>query len=137
MLVITPTSGSLIAASSAIWPKPRMPISSTITCVPSGAARIASGSPISVFQFCGFDATARCGATSAVIRSLVDVLPTEPVTAITWAARQRRHRRVRHEHGAGVRGDGRARPLRGDDDAPGACVQHVGREGAAVDVLTW
>ena len=61
-----------------------MPISSTITCVPSGAERIASGSPISVLKFLGFDATARCGAISAVIRSFVEVLPTEPVTAITW-----------------------------------------------------
>ena len=48
MLVITPTSGSAIAASSRIWPKPRIAISSTSTSVPHGAARISSGSPISV-----------------------------------------------------------------------------------------
>ena len=94
MFVITPTSGSAIAASSAICPNPRMPISSTITCVPSGAPRIASGRPISVLKFFGFDATARCGAISAVIRSLVEVLPTEPVTAITCAARSRRQARA-------------------------------------------
>ena len=47
---ITPTSGSAIAASSAIWPAPRIAISSTSTSVPAGALRISSGSPISVLK---------------------------------------------------------------------------------------
>ena len=41
-------SGSQIAASSRIWPKPRIASSSTSTSVPNGAERISSGSPISV-----------------------------------------------------------------------------------------
>ena len=47
-LMITPTSGSAIAQSSAIWPGPRMPISRTSAWVSSGAESIASGIPISV-----------------------------------------------------------------------------------------
>ena len=59
MLVITPTSGSAIRASSSICPNPRMPISSTSTSVPSGAASTASGSPISVLKLAGLAATRR------------------------------------------------------------------------------
>ena len=58
MFVITPTSGSAIAASSAICPNPRIAISSTSTSVPAGAASTASGSPISVLKFAGLAATA-------------------------------------------------------------------------------
>ena len=83
-----------MAASSAICPNPRIAISSTSTWVPSGAERMASGSPISVFQFCGLDATIRCGEISAVVRSLVEVFPTEPVIPITCAARSRRQARA-------------------------------------------
>ena len=83
MLVMTPTSGSQIAVSSAIWPNPRIASSSTSTSVPAGAESTSSGSPISVLKFSRDAATVRCGAIIAVIRSLVDVLPTEPVTAIT------------------------------------------------------
>ena len=52
-LVITATSGSAIAHSSAICPGPRIPISSTSTSVSSGAERAASGRPISVLKFSG------------------------------------------------------------------------------------
>src|SRR4051812_4791618 len=88
--VITPTSGSAIRASSSICPNPRMPISSTSTSVPSGAASTASGRPISVLKFAGFATTRRCGASSAAISCFVDVLPTEPVTPITSASSSRR-----------------------------------------------
>ncbi len=47
-LVMTPISGSAISHSSAIWPTPRIAISSTRTSVPGGAPRIVSGRPISV-----------------------------------------------------------------------------------------
>ena len=93
-LVITPTSGSQIAVSSAIWPKPRIASSSTSTSVPDGAASTSSGSPISVLKFSREAATLRCGAIIAAIRSLVEVLPTEPVTAITCAARSCRQARA-------------------------------------------
>ena len=92
--VITPTSGSQIAVSSAIWPKPRIASSSTSTSVPGGAASSSSGSPISVLKFARLAATVRWGAISAAIRSFVDVLPTEPVTAITCAASSRRQARA-------------------------------------------
>ena len=49
--MITPTSGSAIAASSAIWPGAAHAISSTSTSVPAGAPRTVSGSPISVLRF--------------------------------------------------------------------------------------
>ena len=127
--MITPTSGSQIAASSAIWPAPRIASSSTSTSVPNGAARISSGSPISVLKFARDAATLRCGAIIAAIRSLVEVLPTEPVTAITKRGevlppgpRQRAERRQRQ-----VGGDDRALelareqlvdPLRLDDARP-------------------
>jgi hypothetical protein len=83
MFVITPASGSQIAVSSAIWPAPRIASSSTSTSVPGGAASTSSGRPISVLKFARLAATVRWGAISAAIRSFVDVLPTEPVTAIT------------------------------------------------------
>ena len=94
MFVITPTSGSQIAVSSAIWPGPRIASSSTSTSVPNGAASTSSGSPISVLKFSREAATLRCGAIIAAIRSLVEVLPTEPVTAITNAARSCRQARA-------------------------------------------
>ncbi len=59
MLVITPTSGSQIAVSSAIWPNPRIASSSTSTSVPCGAASTSSGSPISVLKFSREAATVR------------------------------------------------------------------------------
>ena len=94
MFVITPTSGSQIAASSAIWPAPRIASSSTSTSVPNGAARISSGIPISVLKFAREAAILRCGVIIAAIRSLVVVFPTDPVTAITKAARSFRHARA-------------------------------------------
>ena len=90
MLTITATSGSAISASSAIWPAPRMPISSTRTSVPAGALRISSGIPISVLKFAR-EATVRLwGARTARSRSFVDVLPVEPVTPMTCAPSSRR-----------------------------------------------
>ena len=81
MFVITPTSGSQIAVSSAICPKPRIASSSTSTSVPAGAASSSSGSPISVLKFArGWRPRAGAGRSARAIRSFVDVLPTEPVT---------------------------------------------------------
>ena len=83
--VMSPTSGSAIATSSAICPAPRIAISSTRTSVPSGAPRIVSGSPISVLRFCGGRRHPPAGATIAASRSFVEVLPVEPVTPMTLA----------------------------------------------------
>ncbi len=90
-MTITATSGSEIAASSAIWPAPRIACSSTSTSVPSGAARISSGTPISVLKFARLATTRLAGASSETRMSLVVVLPVEPVTAITCAPSSRRH----------------------------------------------
>ena len=81
MFVITPTSGSQIAASSAIWPNPRIAISSTSTSVPARRGEDLQRQPdLGVEVRAGWPRRARCGAISAAISSLVDVLPTEPVT---------------------------------------------------------
>ena len=144
--VITPTSGSQIAVSSAIWPKPRIASSSTITSVPGGAASSSSGSPISVLKFARLAATVRWGAISAAIRSFVEVFPTEPVTAITCAARSRRQARASAPSEAtgcsaastapaSVARGRVARPAGRGDHAPGAGAQGVGGEAPAVDAL--
>src|SRR4051794_19039028 len=90
-------------ASSAICPAPRIAISSTSTSVSAGALRIVSGSPISVFQFCGVATVRRCGRSIPESRALVDVLPVEPVMPITSAPSSRRHavaRRWRADSGS-------------------------------------
>ena len=75
--MITATSGAAIAQSSAIWPGPRIPISRTSTSVPSGAARTASGRPISVLKFSGLAWT--WAGRIARQTSLTEVFPVEPV----------------------------------------------------------
>ena len=92
MLTMMPMSGSAICASSAIWPRPRIAISRTSTSVPLGALRISSGRPISVLKFARLATVRRCGVRIALRRSLVDVLPVEPVTPMTWGLMCRRHR---------------------------------------------
>src|SRR3954452_11567072 len=91
MLTITPTSGSAIAASSAICPAPRIAISRTRTSVPGGAPSTVSGRPISVFRFWAVATTRRCGASMPASRSFVDVFPVDPVTPMTCARSARRH----------------------------------------------
>src|SRR4051794_23976157 len=90
-LTITPTSGSAIAASSAICPAPRIAISTTSTSVPGGAPSMVSGRPISVFRFWAVATTRRCGASIPASRSFVEVLPVDPVTPMTRARSARRH----------------------------------------------
>ena len=87
MLTITPTSGSATVASSAIWPAPRIAISSTSTSVSSGAPRISSGRPISVLKFWREATVRRCEVSVASSKSLVVVFPVEPVTPMTFADR--------------------------------------------------
>ena len=139
MLVMTPTSGSLMAARSAIWPKPRMAASRTSTSVPGGAARISSGMPMSVLKFAREATTRRWGASSAAISSLVEVLPTEPVTAITRAPSSRRHARPRRPSAASGSSaastappDSSAAQARRDEHAPRTRLQRPARELAAV-----
>ena len=140
MLVITPTSGSAIRASSSICPNPRIPISSTSTSVPSGAASTASGSPISVLKFAGLAATRRCGAISAAISCLVEVFPTDPVTPMTAASNARRQavasRCSARQRIVGVQDHAAGHVMLGPDQhAPRARLQRRRGEPAAVDVL--
>src|SRR3954452_5068493 len=120
MLTITTTSGSAIAASSAIWPAPRIAISRTSTSVPGGAPRTVRGSPISVFRFCGVATTRRCGASIPASRSFVDVLPVEPVMPITRARSARRHAVARRPSAASGSSEPGTTPD-DDDPAPSAC----------------
>ncbi len=50
MLVMTPTSGSAMRASSRIWPSPRIAISTTTTSVVSSSSSSVSGTPISLLR---------------------------------------------------------------------------------------
>ncbi len=96
-LTITPTSGSAIAVSWAIWPGPRIAISRTIASLSAAAPRSARGRPISVLRFSGVADTLSCPASSEARMSFVEVFPVEPVTAITDAPRapsSRRHSRA-------------------------------------------
>ena len=88
---ITPTSGSAMAVSSAIWPGPRIPISSTSASVPAGASSTVSGSPISVLRFSRLATVRSRWASIAARMSLVDVFPTEPVIPTTGQPSARRH----------------------------------------------
>ncbi len=80
------TSGGARAASSVIWPAPRMPISTTATWQPSASPIRNIGTPNSVLRLPGVPSTATPAARSMATRmSLVVVLPVAPVTPTTRA----------------------------------------------------
>ena len=84
--VMQATSGGASAASSAIWPVPRIPISTTATSVPSGSPISDIGTPISVLRLPGVPSAATPAARSIATRmSLVVVLPVAPVIPTTRA----------------------------------------------------
>ena len=144
-LVIAATSGSAISQSSAIWPRPRIAISSTSISVSGGAARIVSGSPISVLKFSGL-AWTRPGRSAAAM-SLTDVLPVEPVIPTTGQPSSRRQARASRCSASQRVGGGedpaaaaaRPRSVGGaigvDDHPPGAGGERRRRELAAVGAL--
>ena len=75
-----------MAHSAATWPTPREPISRTRKRVCSVACSTVSGRPTSVLNDpAGATVGPRCSSRAA-IRSLVEVLPEEPVTATTRAS---------------------------------------------------
>ena len=141
--VITPTSGSAIRASSSICPKPRMPISSTSTSVPSGAASTASGSPISVLKFAGFASHAAVRrdqrGDQLLGRRLADRAGDADHGGAQLAPPGAREPLQRGQRVAGGRAPrrrtGRVGVLGRDEHAPGAGGERVGREPPAVDVL--
>ena len=151
MLVIAATSGSAISQSWRIWPSPRIAISMTRISVSRGAESSDNGMPISVLKFSGLAWTRR--GSSALVMSLTDVLPVDPVIPTNGqpiARRQERAIACRHASGSGGRedpgmagADAAAGPagrevggVRGvDDDAPGAGRDRVTGEAATVEML--
>jgi len=77
--VTTPMVGRAMSHSSRISPKPRMPISNTITSVSAGALSNVVGRPCSLLKLRSFAHVRRLAPSAAHARSLVDVLPTDPV----------------------------------------------------------
>ena len=65
-----------------------MPISSTITSVSSGLSRMVTGRPCSLLKLRGLAAVRRVLASTAASRSLVEVLPTDPVMPTTQSGRR-------------------------------------------------
>ncbi len=88
--VTTPTVGRATPHSRAICPRPRMPISSTMTSVSSGLSRMVTGRPCSLLKLRGLAAVRRVLPSAAASRSLVEVLPTDPVTPTTASGRRER-----------------------------------------------
>ena len=82
--------GRAISHNHVMCPKPRAPISTTAASVASGALTSVSGTPSSLLNDFSLAAvTSRCRAI-AVNRSLVEVLPFDPVMATTRSGRRRR-----------------------------------------------
>ena len=77
-LVMSPQSGRTNLHSSAIWPKPRMPISTTTTSVSGSAARSVRGTPSSLFWLAFVATTEKPAATTSRTRFFVVVLPGRP-----------------------------------------------------------
>ena len=78
-----PTSGSATAASAAICPRPRMPISTITASVSGSIGSRVRGTPTSLFWLAAVATTRRTRPTMAPRMSLVLVLPALPVTANT------------------------------------------------------
>ena len=81
--VTTPMVGRAIVQRSRMWPTPLAPISITATSVSSAASSSVRGTPSSLLNERRLAAVARDGLVAAAIRSLTEVLPTEPVTPMT------------------------------------------------------
>ena len=81
--VTTPIDGRAMRQRSAICPNPRMPISNTNARVSAGALTMVTGRPCSLLKLRTFAVVVMALLSATAMRSLVDVLPTEPVTPIT------------------------------------------------------
>ena len=89
-LVTIPTSGRATSARRVMCPTPRAPISSTTHCASSGALRSVSGRPSSLLKERSLADVRKDDARHSRTRSLVVVLPTEPVIPTTpWPTRPR------------------------------------------------
>ena len=92
-VVTTPMVGRATAQSREICPGPREPISTTSASVPAGAHSSVIGTPISLLNDRALAHTLRSLASTAASRSLVVVLPADPVTPTTGTAPRRQRAR--------------------------------------------
>ncbi len=88
-LVTTPTSGRATRASVSMSPTRRAPISTTTQRAASGALSSVSGRPSSLLKERSLAAVPKVDDRQAASRSLVVVLPTDPVTPIAPPTRLR------------------------------------------------
>jgi hypothetical protein len=79
----TPIRGGAVRHRSAMWPGPRAPISRTRCRVVGSASSTVRGSPISLLRLPRVATVGPAAASSWASRSLVDVLPDDPVTPTT------------------------------------------------------
>src|SRR5829696_6314591 len=89
-LTTTPTDGRARRARAAMWPGPRAPISTTTARVPGSIRVRVRGRPTSLLNDAWLATVATVVARAAASRSLVVVLPLDPVTATTVAAERPR-----------------------------------------------
>ena len=82
--------GRATAQSREMCPDPLEPISTTSASVPVGADSSVIGTPISLLNDRVLAHTLRSPASTAASRSLVVVLPADPVTPTTGTAPRRR-----------------------------------------------
>ena len=73
-----------------MFPAKRAPISTTSASVPSGAPSTVTGTPISLLNDSGAAWVRSPAPSTAAVRSLVEVLPTDPVIATTRPSIRRR-----------------------------------------------
>jgi hypothetical protein len=88
-LSTAPTRGGAISHRNAMCPGPRAAISSTMNRVCSSARSTVSGNPNSLFQEPSGEMVGPSRSTSWAVRSLVEVLPAEPVRPATVTAGSR------------------------------------------------
>ena len=81
--VTTAMVGRAMSHSQAMWPAPRAPISMTATSVSSWALTRVRGTPSSLLKLFSLAVTTWRRPRAAAVRSLVEVLPTEPVMPTT------------------------------------------------------
>ncbi|SKZ46215.1 Uncharacterised protein [Mycobacteroides abscessus subsp. abscessus] len=100
--VMMPTVGCAIEHSSSMCPTPRAPISTTAASVSSGALKSVSGRPSSLLNDFSLAAVRNVVESSPASRSLVDVLPTDPVIPTTRSGSRRRAARPRSASASAV-----------------------------------
>ena len=95
-----------------MWPGPRLPISHTMTSVPSAADRIVSGNPTSLLNDAGLATVLNLRPRMAAAKSFVQVLPVEPVMPTTVASLRPRSSAARSSSARRVSGTAIRAPFR-------------------------